>query len=91
MKLIIQSMESEIAEIKTIAVDTLTQAKKTNGRVNLHDKMLWTAMGALTILTPWMGWVTLQLLHPPLSATPEQIQSAVASGVQQALDAYDKH
>lgn len=85
MKLILQDIGSELAEVKNIAIDTNAQAKKTNGRVNWMEKTIWTALGAVPLLTIWAGWLTIHALQPIQTATPDQIQAAVAEGIHEAL------
>lgn len=87
LRLTFADIKSEVAEIKRIGIDTHTQAKKTNGRVNWHDKLFWTSFGALGLLTPWMMWVTTSLLKP---ATDSLSRQDVQAAVEAALDQYEK-
>lgn len=38
------------------------QVKATNGRLRFVEKLMWTAMGAVSVLVPWAAWLTLQAL-----------------------------
>ena len=77
LRLTLASIENEISDVKSISMETHEQAKKTNGRVNMHDKMLWTALGALPLLTVWAGWLTLLQLNQPPPVSSQEIQTAV--------------
>lgn len=66
-----------LLSIENIATETHDQAKKTNGRVTRHDKMLWTALGGLMVLTPWAAWITYAQLHAPSPVTNVELQAAV--------------
>lgn len=85
LRLSLLSIENEIGDVKSIAMSTHEQAKKTNGRVNLHDKMLWTALGALPLLTIWAGWLTEIQLNRPAEVSTQQIQAAVQQAVENTL------
>ena len=39
----------------------LNQVKYTNGRVRWNEKMIYMAMGALTILTPLVTWALVEI------------------------------
>lgn len=73
-----------LQNIETISNETHIQAKKTNGRVNWMEKVIWTAMGALPLLTVWSGWLTLDMLNQPQTVTPDQLQAAVEAGINSA-------
>lgn len=81
------ALENRLTRIEDTVNQTLDQAKKTNGRVNWHDKMVWTALGALPLLTIWAGWLTLQVLNPPINSAT--IQAAVNTGINEALSGYN--
>ena len=64
------------------------QTIKTNGRVTKHDKMLWVALGALSIITPLSFWVVNQVSDESKTiSTIErlEIQAAVSSAISAAL------
>lgn len=86
LRLTLGNIEDEISHVKSIAIDTNVQAKKTNGRVNWMEKVIWTAMGALPLLTVWSGWLTLKELEQPSQITTDQLTSAVQSAVTNAFD-----
>lgn len=89
MRLSFANLEGEVAEVKGIAIDTHEQAKKTNGRVTALEKWQYGSLVGLSILTPIVGWVTVDYLnHRDQTASTEQIQAAVASGIQEALQEY---
>lgn len=68
-----------------------TQTTRTNGRVTFLEKMVWGAMFLLPVLVGECGWLTIDYLnHRDATATPDQIQAAVASGIDQALQQYNK-
>lgn len=77
LRLTLASIENEISDVKGITMDTHEQAKKTNGRVNWLEKAMWTALGALPLLTVWAGWLTVLQLNQPKPVDQFQIQAAV--------------
>lgn len=84
LRLTFADIKSEIAEVKSIGIDTHSQAKKTNGRVNLLEKFMWVASGALLILTPIVGWLAVDYLNHRDQVPSLQVQTAVET----ALDNY---
>lgn len=100
LRLSLASIESEISDVKSIAIDTHTQALHTNGTVRWHTKMLWLAMGALPLLTGWAYWLTIHVLDASEniakiqteidtqnSVTQQQIQQAAQQGIIAGLQA----
>lgn len=85
LRLTLSSIQEEIGDVKSIALDTRDQARKTNGRVNMHDKLLWLAMGALPLLTAWAGWLTLRQLENPSVISRADVQAAVQQAFAQNL------
>lgn len=63
LRLSLANIESEVAEVKGIALDTHEQATKTNGRVNLLEKFQYGSLVGLAILTPIVGWVAVDYLN----------------------------
>lgn len=81
LRLTLAGIQEEIGDVKSIALDTKTQAMKTNGKVMWHTKTIWLCMGALPLLTIWAGWLTEVLITQPQPASIGQIQAAVQSTV----------
>lgn len=71
------NLESELAEVKRIGIDTHTQAKRTNGRVTILERFMYTGTGVLVILTPIIGWVTVDYMKHRDQVPKEAIQAAV--------------
>lgn len=96
LRLSLASIESEISDVKGIALDTHAQALHTNGTVKWQTKMIYTFLGALPLITGWAGWLTLSQLHSndelarlqtQDSLTKEQIQQAAQEGIVAGLEA----
>lgn len=68
--------------------DIKAQTTKTNGRVTNHDKMLWTALGALPLLAIWAGILTNQFLSAQSKMSPSQ-EASITAAVDAALQKYD--
>lgn len=60
------------------------QTTRTNGRVTLVEKLIWTGLGALPLLTGWSGWMTNEILAAKESLTPVQ-QAAINEAVREAI------
>lgn len=91
--------EAKMAVLNELAkdvVETKEQAKKTNGRVTMLEKLIWTALGALPLLTIWAAWLSNQVLANQQTITSLQtsasveLQAAVANGIKEALEEYNK-
>lgn len=87
LRLTLQSIESELAGNTTISLETQVQAKKTNGTVMWHTKMIWLAMGAIPLLTVWAAWLTKEQLDASRHTTIDQT-AQVEAAVTKALDNY---
>lgn len=69
------------------------QTKKTNGRVSLLEKMMWSATGAVTVLSFWAVWLTNDSLKSKEELSPLQqsaIREAAQEGLIQAIKNYGK-
>jgi hypothetical protein len=51
LRLTLASIESEISEVKGIAMETRDQARKTNGRVSRLENWRWLLLGMGSITT----------------------------------------
>lgn len=51
LRLSLANIESEVVDVKRIALETHEQAKRTNGRVSWLEKLAWITIGALPILS----------------------------------------
>lgn len=89
LRLTLASIENEVVETKGIAMEARDQGLKTNGNVRLHEKLIWTALGALPLLTIWAAWLTQQTLNTPRT-DQAAIQTAVSEGLQEAIATYGK-
>lgn len=66
-----QGLESEIAEIKSIGIDSKTLAENThilasatNGKVKWQEKMIYAVyFGLLPCLVAYLGWLSLFTIH----------------------------
>ncbi len=84
LRLTLASIESEVGDVKSISMETRDQAKRTNGRVNWMEKVLWTYMGAVPMLALWAGWLTLEALK---QREPEVSEARVQVWVDRAFEA----
>ncbi len=68
--------------------ETLSEIKaqvlKTNGRVNWLEKAMWTALGALPLLTVWAGFLTKEILDQKGKAV-EVPTAVIQAAVNQAF------
>ena len=71
-----------------ILSDIKTQTTKTNGRVTSVEKLIWTSLGALPLLTVWSGWMTHEILTSKEEISPV-MQAAIERSVLKALEAYE--
>lgn len=63
------------------------QTKKTNGRVTMLERLIWPAIGAIAVLTPWALWLTNQALSNEVSPSVKlEIQAAVDSAFRKNTD-----
>lgn len=86
LRLTLASIENEIGDVKSIAMETRQGQKYTNGKVRWLIKLAWLSMGALPLLTVWAAWLTKVQLERGLAAEPvqaEQIQAAVLDALEQ--------
>lgn len=90
LRLILAGIEEEIADVKSIALDTKAQATKTNGKVMWHTKTIWLFMGALPLLTFWAGWLTMRMLATPIPITANQVEAAVQQAFSDNLQTLNK-
>lgn len=86
LRLTLATIQEEIGDVKSIALDTKAQATRTNGKVMWHTKTIWLCMGALPLLTIWAGWLTNQLINQPQQVSAEQIQAAVQQAFNNSFD-----
>lgn len=86
LRLTLAGIQEEIADVKSIALDVRAQATKTNGRVRWLEKMIYTALGALPLLTVWAGGLTYAYMHPVIQPTQEALQAAVNNAFNNSLD-----
>lgn len=70
----LDSQSSDLKEHITSVISPLTiQVTKTNGRVRWLEKMIWMALGALALLTPWAIWMTSRQLEQPKQLTRDDV------------------
>lgn len=62
LRLSLAGIESEISDVKGIAMETRDQARKTNGRVTLLEKFMWTMAGLMPFMTAAMGWLSIDYI-----------------------------
>lgn len=90
LRLTLADIKSELAEVKSIGMDTHDQASTTNGKVAEISKWKEQMQGGIKvsvvfmgIITAAMGWLTVDYLnHRNKSITQIQIQSAVDQAFQ---------
>lgn len=79
-------------ELSQVIQPLTAQVTKTNGTVSMLTKLVYMAMGALIILTPWAMWVTETVLKLQAQkvepVTQADIDEAVERAINSALEAY---
>lgn len=92
MRLALQNLESEAAELKRIALETHAQSLKTNGSVAelivYREQIkggMKVAIPALTLLVAAMGWLTVDYLNHRDVIPVDKIQAAVDAAFKQNL------
>lgn len=88
LRLSFAELQSEIIDVKSIALETRTGQKYTNGKVMWLTKGAWLVMGALPLLTIWSMWLTKETLDRDKASSVEQ-SAVVQAAVLKALDDYD--
>lgn len=85
----LDSQSSDIKEHITSVISPLTiQVTKTNGRVRWLEKMIWMALGALALLTPWAIWITSHQLAQKDAITQVDLDQAVDQAVKTHLEEF---
>lgn len=93
LRLSLASIESEVAEVKSISMENNEHAKYTNGKIMWLTKLAWLTLGALPLLTVWSVWLTSETLKSREELSPVQtqaIQAAVLAGILEATKQYAK-
>lgn len=85
----LESQTEDLKEHLDIRLEPIAvQVKKTNGRVNWIEKMVYLAIGALIILAPLMTWSLMQLVNLKDSLKNE-VHTETQQAVQDALSHYN--
>lgn len=89
LRLTLAGLESEVGDIKDIALDTRDQARKTNGRVNILEKFQYGALVGFSILTPITGWLVIDYMQHrndiENQVTPAMVQAAVNQAFEEQI------
>lgn len=74
----LDSQSGDIKEHITSVISPLTiQVTKTNGRVRWLEKMIWMALGALALLTPWAIWMTSQQVEREKPISKDEVETLI--------------
>lgn len=74
----LDEQSKELKEHISLLIRPLTeQVMKTNGTVKWQTKMLYMALGALFLLTPWAGWVTTHILSQAKPLSKDDVEQII--------------
>ncbi len=78
-------LDDKFIDIKDSLNRIELQTVKTNGRVSMHDRLLWLSMGAMPLLAFWAFTLTQAFLDQGKTISPLQ-QAAIEKAVENVLE-----